>query len=132
MHQRGKYPPSINFLTLSEIVKLIKDAGVFAVCAHPSKYILENYQLLLDCGIEGFEVLHPDITDEERALAHKICMENDLYISGGSDHSGLCGGFYDSFETREILMQSGYYLDPCTFGVYEQNFREIQTRKIKR
>lgn len=130
--QRGKYPPSIAFKTLPEIVSLIKAAGGFAVCAHPHKHILDNYKLLLECGIEGLEVLHSDLSDEERAISYKICMENGLYISGGSDHEGLCGGYYDSYASEELLKASSHYIEPLSVGAYEHNFREIQTRRINR
>jgi predicted metal-dependent phosphoesterase TrpH len=128
----AKYPPLYDFKTLPEIVDMIKKAGGFAVCAHPSKHILDNIDVLLDAGIEGLEILHNDLSKEEQVLAHKICMEKGLYISGGSDHDGLCGGLYDSFPSEEALKSSNHYIEPLSVGVYEHNFREIQTRKINR
>ena len=130
--QRGKYPPSINFKTLPEIVKMIKAAGGFAVCAHPSRFLLDNVDILIDSGIEGLEVLHPDLSDDEKALSYKICMEKNLYVSGGSDHSGFCGGYYDSYPSEEALKASEHYIEPLSVGVYENNFRELKNRKIER
>ena len=131
-HQRGKYPPIHNFKTLPELTKLVRAAGGFCVCAHPSKYLLKNVHLLLDNGIEGLEMLHSMLTEEDRALVYQICMEKGLYISGGSDHEGLCGGLYSSYPTEEALKASEHYIEPLSMGVYEHNFREIQTRKINR
>lgn len=54
----------------------------------------------------------------------------NLYISGGSDHSGLCGGYYDSYASEEELKSSSLYIEPLTFGVYERNFNEILNRRI--
>ena len=130
--QRGKYPPIYNFKTVAEITALVKAAGGFCVCAHPSKYLLNNVNLLLDQGIEGLEILHSMLTPEDRELAYKICMERGLYISGGSDHEGLCGGLYSSYPTEEALKASAHYIEPLSVGVYEHNFRELQTRKINR
>ena len=130
--QRGKYPPSIPFKTLPEITALVKAAGGFTVCAHPSTYLLKNVHLLLDNGVEGLEILHSTLSEEDRALAYKICMKKHLYISGGSDHEGLCGGCYSSYPSEEALKASSHYIEPLSVGVYEHNFRELQTRKINR
>ena len=129
-YQRGKYESKANFLNLYDLVKLIKDAGGIAICAHPGKEGLERIDALLDAGVEGLEVLHPDMTDEDIKLAYKLCIEKNLYISGGSDHSGLCGGYYDSYASEEELKSSSLYIEPLTFGVYERNFNEILNRRI--
>ena len=131
-YQRGKYPPNIKFKTMSEITSLVKAAGGFTVCAHPSRYLLEHVDLLLENGIEGLEILHSALSEDDRRLAYEICMEKGLYISGGSDHEGLCGGYYSSYPTEEALRASCHYIEPLSVGVYEQNFRELQTRKINR
>jgi predicted metal-dependent phosphoesterase TrpH len=130
--QRWKYPPIKEFKPLPELVKMIKAAGGIAICAHPTEYMLNNIDILLESGIEGLEVLHPDLNEAQRALSYKICMERGLYISGGSDHAGLCGGYYDSYPTDEALKNSDIYIPPLSFGVYEHHFREIKERKIMR
>ncbi len=129
-NQRGKYPPSYRFKTLDEMVSLIKRAGGFAVCAHPSKRQLGMIDLLVSSGIEGLEVLHPSLTEEERELSMKLCLEGGLFISGGSDHSGLCGGYYDSFESEEALRASNLYVEPLTVGVAEPYYRELAAHKL--
>ena len=126
--QRKKYKPICNFKPLGELVALIKEAGGFAVCAHPGKRQLDNFDLLMECGVEGLEVLHPDLSPEEQSRAHSLCLEHDLYVSGGSDHSGLCGGYYSSYPTEEALHASSHYIEPLSAGTYEKYFREIQTR----
>jgi len=113
-------------------VNLIKMAGGFAVCAHPSKRHLGMIDMLLSAGIEGLEVLHPDLSDEEKELSRKICLERGLFISGGSDHSGLCGGYYGSFESEEALKASPLYIEPLTAGVEEKYYRELCEHKINR
>lgn len=130
--QRQKYKPICNYKSLPELVDLIMSAGGFAVCAHPVTRKLDKIDLLMECGVEGLEVLHPDLSPEEQQRALQICMDNHLYISGGSDHSGLCGGTYDSFSSDAELKASQHYIEALSVGTYEHNFREIQTRTINR
>lgn len=132
LHQRGKYPPLYQFKTLSELVRLIKEAGGFAIVAHPKHSQLDEMDLLLDCGIEGLEVWHSDLTEEERERAYRIGMERNLYLSGGTDHSGICGGLYAGYSNEEELKKSGYYIPPLSMGVPERYFREIKNRKKNR
>ena len=130
--QRGWYPPSYDFLPLDKMVDLIKRAGGFAVCAHPGKNQLAAIDMLTEAGVEGLEVLHPSLSDEEKELSLKICIEKGLYISGGSDHSGLCGGYYDSFKSEEALKASDLYVEPLTVGATLENYLEIKNRKLNR
>lgn len=129
--QRGKYPPVRDFKTLQEIVSLIKAAGGFAVIAHPHSRI-DKIDFLMECGIEGIEVWHADHSPEERKKALAVALEKGLYISGGSDHSGLCGGFYDSYPSEEALRESHHYIEPLSAGTTEAYFRELQARRINR
>lgn len=131
-NQRAKFKPLYNFKCLQEIVKLVKEAGGFAVCAHPKTEQLDRFELLIESGIEGLEVFHPQMTKEEQERAYKLCIENNLYISGGTDHNGLCGGLYKSYSSEEELKASSHYIEPLSAGTYEQYFREIQNRKINR
>ena len=132
--QRGKYIKEVNisFKPLDELVDLIKRAGGFAVCAHPDMNQLGKIDMLVEAGIEGLEVLHAELSEKEQELALSLCLERGLYISGGSDHSGLCGGYYDSFESEEALKASNLYIEPLSSGVTEEHYLEIKTRKINR
>jgi predicted metal-dependent phosphoesterase TrpH len=129
--QRGHYPPSIPFKTLTEIISLIKEAGGFAVVAHPNGQ-LDDIDTLIEYGIEGIEVLHPDMSDEERERAIRIALEKDLFVSGGSDHSGLCGGCYSGFPNEEELKKSPLYIPEMSAGVARGFYEEIKNRKINR
>ncbi|MBE6602070.1 MAG: hypothetical protein E7637_06185 [Ruminococcaceae bacterium] len=53
-------------------------------------------------------------------------------LKAACDREGLCGGYYSSYPTEEALKASCHYIEPLSVGVYEQNFRELQTRKINR
>ena len=131
-HQRGWFKPLYDFLPLGEMVSLIKRAGGFAVCAHPGMGQLAQIDTLTDAGVEGLEVLHADLSGEEKELSLKLCLERGLCISGGSDHSGLCGGYYNSYPDEESLRKSHHYIEPLSAGVTEENFREIVSRKLNR
>ena len=131
LHQRGKYPPSYDFLPLDKLVDLIKRAGGIAVLAHPHCQ-LDDIDELINLGISGIEVHHPDITPEEQARAYEIAIEKNLFISGGSDHSGLCGGYYNSYPTKEALMASEHYIKEMSAGTSKEYFDEIRNMKLKR
>ena len=130
--QRGHYPPSIPFKTLPEIVKMIKDAGGFAVAAHLFRPYgsLDYIDELVECGVEGIEVLHPDLPHEEQERAIRIALERGLFVSGGSDHSGLCGGCYSGFSSEEELKKSPLYIPERSAGAVKEFFDEIKNRRI--
>lgn len=129
--QRSKYPPLTDFLELPELVQLIKAAGGIAVVAHPHGQ-LDDMDYLIECGVEGLEVWHSMLTEEERERALAIALEKNLFISGGSDHEGLCGGLYSAFPNEEELKKSAFYIPELSTGTTEAYFREICSRKIKR
>lgn len=132
LHQRSLFPPCHSFLPLDKMVDLIRRAGGFAVCAHPTKNQLGLIDMLVGCGIEGIEVMHPSLDEELRAEARKLALERRLFISGGSDHSGLCGGYYSSFESEEALKSSSLYIEPLSAGTEECYFRELQNHRLAR
>ncbi len=53
-------------------------------------------------------------------------------ISGGSDHSGLLGGYYDSFPDEETLKQSELYIEYHSVGTTRAYFEELRFHKIMR
>ncbi len=130
-HQRSKYPPSPDFLPLDKLVALIKEAGGFAVVAHPHGQ-LDDIDYLMSVGVEGLEVWHSTLTPEERERALKIALEKGLFISGGSDHEGLVGGLYSSFSDEEALRRSPYYIEPHSVGTTKEYFEEIKAHKLMR
>ena len=130
-NQRHLFPPTIDYKPAPEIVKLVKDAGGFCVIAHPHK-IIDTMDYLIEIGIEGIEVCHPSMIGVIKERAYKIAMENNLYISGGSDHSGLCSGFYSSCPEGMDIRYYRKYIEPCSQGVEERFFREIKDRKLYR
>lgn len=126
--RRHQVPPAYPFKSAEEVIKLVHDAGGIIFVAHPHNQ-LQHIDALMELGIEGLEVWHPDLTEEEKEQAYKIGIEKGLYISGGSDHSGLCGGEYDNYEDPK---STHFWLEPCSVGTTKEFFDEIKNRKINR
>lgn len=126
---RDEIPPAYAFKQADEIIKLIHDAGGIAVVAHPHLQ-LEFMPNLIEMGIDGLEVWHPDLTEEEKEKALKIGLENNLYISGGSDHSGICSGYYQYYKDPKTEFRG--YAEPLTYGTTKEYFDEIKNCKLNR
>ena len=77
--------------SVSEAISVIRQAGGIPILAHPQhqpQYIPE----LVELGLLGVEVCHPDLDREDARLALEAADAYGLYRSGGSDHSGVMGG----------------------------------------
>lgn len=132
--QRGQVKSEITFKDGPEVVELIHKAGGIAILAHPMDHSreLEGLPLLLEAGLDGIEVWHADLNDLERAKALRAGLKNKLFLSGGSDHSGILGGFYDGHESMEALRASELYIPEHSCGTTKEFFEEIKTRKMYR
>ena len=124
--QRREVTQLHDFLAPREMIGLIRRAGGIPILAHPHGQ-LDRVEELISYGLLGIEVYHPDLPPQEQRQALAIAYEKGLFISGGTDHSGLCGGMYSSFEKAE---ESTYYLEPQSHGTLEEHFRELQNRSL--
>ena len=124
---RSEVPPHRDFKQEHEIIRLIRDAGGMAILAHPHQQ-LQHVDALMEMGLEGLEVWHHMMTEEEKEQAIKMAYEKNLYISGGSDHSGRCNG---EGNYRKKPGEAGYY-PPKFFGTTKAYFEEIRDRKLNR
>lgn len=122
------FKPIIEYKWVEDVIGLIRDAGGIPVLAHPAGQ-LEFVDMLLEAGLQGIEAWHPDVPADQQDQAYRIGLEKGLYISGGSDHSGLCGGLYCNYEDPR---QSPYYMEPCSAGTTFEYFMEIKNRKLNR
>ncbi len=129
--QRAKYPPAFPPLSLDKLVKLIKNAGGFAIIAHPHCQ-LDDLDYLMSVGIEGLEVWHSMLTPEEKERALSLAKEKGLFVSGGSDHEGLLGGYYSSYPDEETLKKSDSYIEPHSVGTSFEFYKEIKEHKLNR
>ncbi|MFW5782696.1 MAG: PHP domain-containing protein, partial [Candidatus Muiribacteriaceae bacterium] len=91
------YAKRSNGVTLEKAFHMIKAEKGLVFVAHPALYpepeiLLER---VIELGFDGIEVFHPSHNDgfSERLL--KICRDNSLLVSGGSDfhHTGDSGNY---------------------------------------
>ena len=82
----------------AQAVRLVKDAGGKAVLAHPwsrgSDKVLTPDRIaeLVEAGLDGIEVDHPDHSEEQREGLTKIAATHDLIVTGSSDYHGTGKG----------------------------------------
>lgn len=126
---RKTIPPAYPFKSVSEIIPLIKKAGGIAIVAHPNMEQLSHMEELISYGLDGTEVFHPDLSPEEHAKALELAYKYNLFISGGTDHSGLCGGMYETYENPKGSL---HWMEPQSRGTSEQHFRELQARSLEK
>lgn len=126
--RRHEVPPSYPFKNAEEIIRLAHEAGGIILVAHPHEQ-LQHMDALIQMGIDGLEAWHPDLTEAEKEAAYRIGLEKGLYISGGSDHSGLCGGMYSGFPDPKACP---FWLEPRSVGTTKAYFDEMKTRKLNR
>ena len=124
--RRLEVPHLYEFLPIEELIPLVKAAGGIAFIAHPGKKV-DKIPRFVEYGISGLEVWHSMLSREEYVEALKVALEYGLYISGGTDHEGLCGGqyaFYADYKTCP------FYIPECSMGTTKEFFDEIANRKL--
>ena len=126
--RRGEVPRTHPFLSPDKLIALIHAAGGLAIFAHPGREFA-YVDKLIEFGIDGLEVWY-NSSRNDNALKRKqlqTAYKHGLFVSGGSDHSGLCGGQYERYENPEL---SAHYAPPCSLGTTEIFFRDMRTRKL--
>ena len=104
-------------VTTEEVIKVIREAGGVAVLAHPH-HQAHLVGELVDMGLNGIEVCHPDLDEETSRAAAEAADAYRLYRSGGTDHTGpmsACGG--------DLAV-------PAFHGATEEEFFTIKERKL--
>ena len=122
---RDEVPEIYSFRPAKEIIDMVHNAGGIIFQAHPGKQLPRTPELI-KLGIDGVEVWHKLNDAPTRRAALKLARENDLYVSGGSDHSGLCGGQYERYEHPE---ETEFWLPPITLGTTQYFYEEIRDMK---
>lgn len=105
-----KYRKGINY---EEAINLINNSSGISVLAHPKSLELSQKEFLIllkdliKCGLNGIEVYHSSHTKEEMMFYKGICLENGLFMTGGSDFHGknkpevlLAHGINDNLNIR--------------------------------
>ncbi len=123
---RGEVPPAYPFMPARDLIALIRAAGGIALLAHPRAQ-LSHIPRLIEYGLSGLEVWHHMLPQEEREDALALAEAHGLFVSGGEDHSGPCGGQYARYEHPE---ESSHWVEPLSCGTTEFFFRELLDGKI--
>jgi predicted metal-dependent phosphoesterase TrpH len=75
---------------VTEATALIRSSGGLTSVAHPSLY--PNHRALvpelLDLGVDGIEVFHPDVPEEDREHYSALAVARGALRTGGSDDHG--------------------------------------------
>ena len=100
-----------------KVIKLIRDAGGVAILAHPYRWT-QYVPALVDMGLNGIEVSHPDNIENTSALAKEAAKAYNLYISGGTDHTGPMSGC------------DGNNAIPANHGISEEEYWAIKERRL--
>lgn len=137
---RKEIAPLYDFKYDYEIIKLVHEAGGIVCLAHLTEQLAKlpgieetgfapYVDRLIEMGLDGIEVWHGLLNEEQRKEVYQLALDRGLYISGGSDHSGLCGGQYAFFEDPK---QSRFWLEPLSTGTTKHHFEEIRDKRISR
>ncbi|MGL5540125.1 MAG: PHP domain-containing protein [Erysipelotrichaceae bacterium] len=81
----------IPFPSLKDTIQKIKDAGGFAIIAHPYKNFYQQETLLLESmalGISGLEAYSNYHTPQQNAYYADFCKKHNLLLTCGSDFHG--------------------------------------------
>ena len=119
---RAEVPPLHPFMEVEELIPLVHAAGGIICLAHPYSQ-MKTVPALCEMGLDGIEVFHPDLPIEIRREALEAALTHDLYVSGGSDHSGLCGGQYERYADPTA---TEFYFPPRTLGTTAYFFEELR------
>ena len=108
-------------LDVGVIIKAIVKAGGVPVWAHPRKNEVELIFELKKLGLMGVEINHPEIDPKIISTLIAYADKLNLYKSGGSDHSGVLGGFIDQ--------NPDYIIPDDVGGIGEEEFFDLYLRR---
>ena len=127
-NRRSEVKSPYKFLPGEEIIKLVHDAGGIIMIAHPVHPYgkIEDIPELVKMGADGVEVWHGLLESEERHAALEMAKKYDLFVSGGSDHEGLCGGQYSRYKDPT---KTRFYKPELSMGTTKEFYEEIKNMK---
>lgn len=116
---KGPCDFDIEYPEAEEAVRKVKEAGGFAVLAHPGQQ--KNFEIikrLKDCGLDGLEYAHPSNDGEDRCQIRELGERFGLFLTGGSDYHGLyeqrpsvLGSQLAPEDSRQIFCKKGFSLN---------------------
>ena len=116
------------FMEGEKIIKLVHDAGGIIMIAHPQEPYgrIADIPELVKMGADGVEVWHGLLDNEARHAALEMALKYDLFVSGGSDHDGLCGGQYSRYDDPT---KTSFYKPELSMGTTREFYEEIKSAK---
>jgi len=125
---RNEYEPELRKLiaeatagsvpSLEEVVIAVRAAGGVPVIAHPGMSVAPKADMLREMGVMGFEIQHPGVDPAERDFFISYCDKYGLYKCGGTDHSTVMAGRFDS------------RVGPARGGMTEEDFMKLYNREL--
>ena len=101
LHNRSKYYVSDHSLDTLDAIRLIKQAGGVSVIAHPlldfpagasvQDLPQENFERLIEQGLDGIEVYHRSVPDRAKDWLLSLAFKHNLIVTGSSDYHGETG-----------------------------------------
>ncbi len=78
------------FVPVEEVIEGIHAAGGIAVLATPLSYKDETLlPRLMEMGLDGIEVWHPDVSEEDSKKLYSFAKKNHLLMTGGTSFCGM-------------------------------------------
>ena len=91
-HKAFKAPETkafnVPYPTAEEVIRAVRKAGGVIALAHPNANFVNHIDGLVDMGLNGIEVGHPNIAADVLPLAYEAAEKYNLYHCGGTDHDG--------------------------------------------
>lgn len=103
--------------TAEQVIKVVRGAGGVIALAHPynQTHLIKD---LVELGLNGVEVSHPDNRENTSALAMEAAKAYNLYHCGGTDHTGPMSGCDGKLAT--------YVMN----GITEEEFFILKERRL--
>lgn len=94
-----------------EVIRVVRKAGGIIALAHPNANFAKHIESLVDMGLNGIEVGHPNIAAEVLPLAYEAAGKYNLYHCGGTDHDGpmSCVGGKRAWPTFEGVTEEEFF-----------------------
>ena len=103
--------------TARQVIETVRNAGGVVALAHP-KNQTHFVEKLVGYGLNGIEICHPMLDEEQASLAEEAAATFKLYRCGGTDHTGPMGG------------NGGKYAVAAFHGVSEEDYFALKERRL--
>ncbi len=103
-----------------EVIKAVRKAGGIIALAHPNSQWLDLLDQLVDYGLNGIEISHPNLAPHIPYLAAEAADKYNLYRCGGTDHDGAMSG------------NGGDRANPACNGITEEEYTTLIERRLGR